>query len=247
MADMTEYESLTASLDKLAALENYYRWILEEIRPFLGNRLAEIGAGTGTFTEFLITTHLASNPAAHLAAFEPSEHYYRKLYAKLCDRYPNLIQAGRLTATQGYFHASPKSLDTIVMINVLEHIANDLDAVRTVHQSLAPGGTYIAFVPALSWLYSPFDKAVGHYRRYEKTHLEEVFRKGGFTVVMAKYMDCLGVLPWYLLNVLGGSQSINPRLARLYDTLFVPVTKWVERLGEPYVGKNILMVGRKAV
>ena len=244
---MIEHESLTASLDKLAALENYYRWILEEIRPFLGNRLAEIGAGTGTFTEFLIAAHLASNPAAHLAAFEPSEHYYRKLYEKLRGHYPDLIQAGRLTTTQGYFHASLEGFDTIVMINVLEHIENDLEAVRMVHQSLAPGGTYVAFVPALSWLYSPFDKAVGHYRRYEKTHLEEVFRKGGFTVITAKYMDCLGVLPWYLLNVIGGSQSINSRLARLYDTWFVPVTKWAERLGEPCVGKNILVVGRKAV
>jgi len=244
---MTEHESLTASLDKLAALENYYRWILEEIRPFLGNRLAEIGAGIGTFTEFLVAAHLTSNPATCLAAFEPSEHYYRKLYEKLLGRYPDLLQAGRLTTTQGYFHASSEGFDTIVMINVLEHIENDLDAVRTVHEALAPGGTYIAFVPALPWLYSPFDQAVGHYRRYEKTHLEEVFRKGGFAVVTAKYMDCLGVLPWYLLNVIGGSQSINPRLARLYDTWFVPVTKWVEGLGEPCVGKNILMVGRKTI
>lgn len=244
---MTENESLTASLDKLAVLENYHQWILEEIRPFLGTRLVEIGAGTGTFTEFLVIAHLTSNPAAQLAAFEPSEHYYRKLQEKLRGRYPDLIQAGRLTATQGYLHASPQGFDTIVMINVLEHIEKDLDAVRTVHQSLAPGGTYITFVPALSWLYSPFDKAVGHYRRYEKTHLEEVLRQGGFTVVKAKYMDCMGVLPWYLLNVIGGSQSINPRLARLYDTWFVPVTKWMERLGEPCVGKNILMVGRKAI
>jgi SAM-dependent methyltransferase len=243
---MIENERLTASLDKLAALENYYRWILEEIQPFLGNRLAEIGAGTGTFTEFLVAAHLASTPAVHLAAFEPSEHHYQKLHEKLRGRYPDLAQAGRLTATHGYFQSSPEGFDTIVMINVLEHIEHDLEAVRMVHQSLAPGGTYIVFVPALQWLYSPFDKAVGHYRRYEKTQLAEVFRMGGFAVVKAKYMDCLGVLPWYLLNVIGGSQSINPRLARLYDTWFVPVTKWAERLGEPCVGKNILMVGRKA-
>ncbi len=244
---MIENESLTASLDKLAALENYYRWVLEEIRPFLGNRLAEIGAGTGTFTKFLVTAYLASRPTVQLSVFEPSQHHYRKLHETLHSQYPGFMQAGRLTTTQGYFHASTDGFDTIVMINVLEHIENDLDAVRTVHQSLAPGGTYIVFVPALPWLYSPFDKAIGHYRRYERTQLEEVFHKGGFEVVKAKYMDCLGVLPWYLLNVLGGSQSINPRLALLYDTWFVPVTKWAERFGEPPVGKNILMVGRKMV
>jgi phospholipid N-methyltransferase len=244
---MLENECLAASLDKLAALENYYRWILEEIRPFLGNRVVEIGAGTGTFTKFLVTAYLASHPAVQLSVFEPSEHHYRKLYETLHSQYPGYMQADRLTVTQGYFHTSPEGFDTIVMINVLEHIEHDLEAVLTVHHSLASGGTYIVFVPALQWLYSPFDKAVGHYRRYEKTHLEEVFRKGGFTVVKAKYMDCLGVLPWYLLNVLGGSQSINPRLARLYDTWLVPVTKWAERLGEPCVGKNILMIGRKIV
>jgi hypothetical protein len=75
--------------------------------------------------------------------------------------------------------------------------------------------------------------------------LEQIMRAGGFEVVAAKYMDCLGVLPWYLLNVIGGSTSINPRLARLYDRWFVPVTRWIEQFGPPRIGKNILIVARK--
>lgn len=70
-------------------------------------------------------------------------------------------------------------------------------------------------------------------------------QKEGFAVVTAKYMDCLGVLPWYLLNVIGGSTSINPRLARLYDLYFVPVTRLVERLWRPRIGKNVLVVAQK--
>ncbi len=244
---MTEYESLTASLDKLAELENYYQWLLEEIRPFFGTRLVEIGAGTGTFTKFLVAAHLIPNPAAHLAVYEPSGHYYQKLHQKLHANHPGLIQSGRLVTTHGYFHASSERCDTIVMINVLEHVQDDLEFIRTAHQSLAPGGTHIVFVPALQWLYSAFDRAVGHYRRYEKSQLEQLLRAGGFEVVKAKYMDCMGVLPWYLLNVIGGFTSINPHLARLYDTWFVPITRWMEGREGPRIGKNILMVGRKVV
>jgi hypothetical protein len=108
-----------------------------------------------------------------------------------------------------------------------------------------PGGTFVVFVPALPWLYSALDRAVGHYRRYEKPHLEGLLRAGRFDVVKSRYMDCIGVLPWYLLNVVGGRTSINPRLAHLYDSWLVPVTRWIEELQNPWFGKNVLIVARK--
>src|SRR5207244_311060 len=116
--------------------------------------------------------------------------------------------------TEGYFQPSRDTCDTVVMINVLEHIEDDQDIVRMAHQSLVPGGALVIYSPALRWLYSSYDKAVGHYRRYEKNPLEDLLRAAGFAVDRAKYMDSLGVLPWYLLNVLGGSININPHLAR---------------------------------
>ena len=244
---MTECECLTASLLSLDKIERYYRWIGEEASPFLGDRLAEIGAGIGTFTDVLVGSHIARRPTARLAAFEPEHTLFHLLQTRMEHSYPELLRTGRVVATNGYFDAHPGQFDTVIMINVLEHIKDDQDTIRAAYRALSPGGACIVFVPALSWLYSALDRSVGHFRRYERTQLEQIMQAGGFEVVAAKYMDCLGVLPWYLLNVIGGSTSINPRLAHIYDRWFVPITRWMEGREGPCIGKNILMVGRKVV
>lgn len=242
---MSESQYLTSALEAQADLQNYYRWVFDEIRPFFGRRLTEIGAGIGTFTQVLVHAHLSVTPEARLEVFEPSSSLYHRLEDTMQGQYSDLIHSERLVVTQGYFQDSTQRFDTVIMINVLEHILDDVESIRVVYQSLAPGGTLAVFVPALPWLYSALDKAVGHHRRYEKSQLERLFVSGGFDVVKARYMDCLGVLPWYLLNVLGGSRSINPQLARFYDTWCVPLTRRIEGRCNPFVGKNILMVGRK--
>lgn len=244
---MAELNHLAADLGTLDTLENYQGWIFEEICPFLGRRLVEIGAGIGTFTQVLLKAHLKTDPSARLEVFEPNATLYRRLCERMHDEHAALLQAGRLVLYQEEFRPSPARPDTVIMINALEHIQDDRGTIRAVYQSLEPGGALVVYTPALSWLYSNHDKVVGHFRRYENTPLTRLFREEGFTVVKAHYMDCMGVIPWYVLNVLGGSQSINPHLARLYDRWFVPAAKWIEGLITPPAGKNILMVGRKSV
>ena len=242
---MTQCECLTASLLALDDLENYYRWLFEEVRPFFGERLAEIGAGIGTFTVRLVRSHVSGHPMARLEVFEPDGTLYQHLRKRLETAHSDLLREGRLTTTNAVFRSSPERFDTIIMINVLEHIEDDQASIRAAYHALVPGGTFIVFVPALPWLYSALDRAVGHYRRYEKPNLEGLLRAGRFEVVKSQYMDCMGVLPWYFLNVIGRCTSINPYLAHLYDTWFVPFTRWVEGLRNPWLGKNVLTVARK--
>jgi SAM-dependent methyltransferase len=242
---VTELRDLTPDLEALADLENYPQWIVDEIKPYLGARLAEIGAGIGTITKRIADGHLQHLPEARLEAFEPAGNLYRRLQEQLNHSYPELVGNGRLVATRGYFESSPERYDTVIMINVLEHIEEDQATLQQVFRSLTPDGRVVVFVPALSWLYSPYDKAVGHYRRYEKEQLEGLFKKSGFELLKAKYLDCLGMLPWYLFYVLGRSQSMNRDLAQLYDRWVVPVTRWIEERHPPVLGKNILIVGRK--
>src|SRR5438309_4455617 len=210
---MTECKCLTASLLALDDLENYYRWLVEEVRPFFGERMVEIGAGIGTFTAWLVRAHVSCHPTARLEAFEPEESLFQHLSKRLETAHPDLLRAGRLTTINGVFRSSPERFDTVIMINVLEHIEDDQASIRAAYHALVPGGRFVVFVPALPWLYSALDRAVGHYRRYEKLSLEGLLHAGGFDVVKSKYMDCMGVLPWYLLNVVGRRTSINTHLA----------------------------------
>ncbi len=242
---MAEFQYQASDLEAMAGLNSYHTWILEEIRPFLGRHMAEIGAGIGTFTDILAKEHLRCNPNSQLKAFEPDSNLYQHLQDTLECKHSDLLRASRLLISQGYFQKSTRGFDTLIMINVLEHIADDGELIRLVHDSLEAGGTFVVFAPALPWLFSAFDRSVGHQRRYKKEDLRQLFINNGFAVLKLKYMDCLGVCPWYLRFVLGGSQSINPDLARIYDRWFVPVTRWLEILWEPCIGKNLLMVGQK--
>ncbi len=242
---MTDTSSPAYELEALKHLTNYYAWIVEEAAPFLGSRIAEIGGGIGTFTAFLVHSHVLQHPQRSLEVMEPDPALYQSLVDHLQSRFHDLVQADRLRMTNGTFARPPQPFDSIVMVNVLEHIQDDEALVRTIHQSLTPGGTVIVFVPALQQLFSPFDKAAGHFRRYEKHRLQHMLEASGFRIAKAIYMDMAGILPWYLLNVLGRSRAINARLARLYDRWGIPVTKFIERRCGAPLGKNLLIIGQR--
>ena len=242
---MTDTSSPAYELDALKNLTNYYTWIIEEAAPFLGSRIAEIGGGIGTFTSFLVHSHVLRHPHCSLEVIEPDPALYQSLVDRLQSRFHDLVQADRLRMTNGTFAIPPQPFDSVVMVNVLEHIQDDEALVRTIHQSLMPGGTMIAFVPALQQLFSPFDKAAGHFRRYEKYRLQHMLETSGFRIAKATYMDMAGILPWYLLNVLGRSRAINARLAMLYDRWGIPVTKFIERRCGAPLGKNLLIIGQR--
>ena len=127
---MTDCECLTASLLALDDLENYYRWLVEEVRPFFGERLVEIGAGIGTFTTWLVRSHVSCHPTARLEVFEPEGSLYQHLHKRLETAHPDLLRAGRLTTTNGVFRSSPDRFDTVIMVNVLEHIEDDQASIR---------------------------------------------------------------------------------------------------------------------
>ena len=236
---------LMHELQTLADLKNYHRWIFDEICPFLGTELAEIGGGIGTFSEQIIHQYFSRNINARLEIFEPTDCLFNQLERNLRQLHGGFLDGGTLTITAGNFRTDPRRYDSILLINVLEHVQHEYVLLQQIHESLQSTGVVIIFVPSLRWLYSELDKQVGHYRRYEQDSLRSLLERNGFTVVKTKYMDILGVLPWYVINVLGKSASFNPFLARLYDRCFVPATRRIEEFCKPVIGKNLLMVGRK--
>lgn len=249
--EVSEIEFLLATR-VLRELRNYNDWIFDEMEPFLGQSIAEVGGGIGIFTEMILSNHLANNPDASLEVFEPSKYLYPELLEVVRSKNRDLMDRGRLRLIPGYFDAMPEKFDTVVMINVLEHINNDSKIVRSVYESLRTGGFFVIYTPALEWLYGSLDKSAGHYRRYSKASLEKLVSQCGFRTIVSKYMDLLGIFPWLLQSarvrmnfVLGGFQSVNPRLTRFYDAFVVPTTRAIESLGINLFGKNIITIVKK--
>lgn len=222
-------------LEAMSFAVNYHRWIVAEFAPYLGSCVAEVGAGVGSFSELLLQSGVD-----RLQAFEPSANMFpvldERLRHDLRARAINDVFRGR---------AGGEGFDTVVYVNVLEHIEDDVAELRLVREALRPDGHVLIFVPALPWLYSELDRSLGHFRRYTKGSLSAVVRQAGLSVVRLRYFDGVGILPWYVFFTLM-KRGISGGDVALYDRWVVPVMRRVERLVAPPVGKNLLLVAKAA-
>jgi len=220
-------------LEAMSFALNYHRWIMAEFRPFLGKQVAEVGAGTGSFSGLIL-----ENQIENLTAFEPSQN----LYPSLC---ASLSHDQRATAINDYFgKAADGQFDSVLYVNVLEHIQDDRAELAAAYKALSPGGYLLIFVPALPRLYSELDKQLGHFRRYVKKDLEVLVLHAGFTLTKVQYFDIAGIVPWYV-NFVMLKNSMGSGSVSLYDRLVVPPMRILENLLAPPIGKNLLLVARK--
>jgi len=139
-----------------------------------------------------------------------------------------------------------ESVGYVYSVNVFEHIADDEAVMASIHAKLRSGGKLLVYVPALQWLFSSMDTAVGHVRRYHSKDLEDKLVKVGFLVRRSEYVDCLGVPATLAYKLAGGSDgSINTGALKLYDRFFFPVSRLLDRLFNGWLGKNLLVVCEK--
>lgn len=224
-------------LEAMDTASNYYGWILEAFAPALGARVLEVGAGSGTFS-----ARLAQRAPDLLTCLEPSPNCFAAL-ARRFEAEPRVeLRAGELAE-----HAPGwrERYDSVVYMNVLEHVARDRDEVRLALQCLRPGGHLLVFVPALPWLYGSADRLFGHHRRYTRRTLLALLEDTGAEVRQCRYWDVFGILPWWVAFVLLRRPVMKRGLVTLYDRLVVPVARVAERLVTPPIGKNLLLVVQK--
>jgi SAM-dependent methyltransferase len=229
-------------LEAMSFAVNYHRWILSRFAPYLGKRVVEVGAGTGSFSELLLELRPQT-----LSLVEPSQ----SMFEHLSKRVPGFVSAVEVKLYNETFDRvaaqirSQQQPDSIVYVNVLEHTADDEGEIRIIGETLEPGGRAFIFVPALSWLYGSLDREINHYRRYSRRDLESKCRAAGFRILDSRYFDLPGVLPWWLKYRVLQSRKMEPGAVRFYDQTVVPIAKRLESAIAPPLGKNILLVAEK--
>lgn len=223
-------------LEAMSFANNYHQWILDEFAPYLGERVAEVGAGSGNFSDFILRAGVQ-----HLTAFEPFTNMFTLLAQRFAGN-PRIEAVNAFFEEQASEHAG--SFDAVCYVNVLEHIEDDTGALRHAYKTLKPGGHLLVFVPALPFLYSELDRKVGHHRRYTYRSLRQVVKDAGFDIKRLKYFDIMGIAPWYIAFVLLRQTTTSGNVS-LYDRLVVPVMRRVERLITPPLGKNLLLVAQR--
>jgi SAM-dependent methyltransferase len=226
-------EHLEQVLAELEGAANYQRWVLRSVSPYVHGDVVEIGAGRGTYTREL------RRLGTSITAIEPSGvsivHLRRQVEG---------LESAH--AVHGGLGCLPEaSFDAAVLLNVLEHIDDDADALRDVRRVLRPSGTVCIWVPAFELLYGRFDARIGHHRRYRRRQLERLLDRAGFDVVDGRYVNLPGFFAWLLVVRLLRAAPTAGRLTRVFDRAVVPVASALERHVRPPIGQSLLVIGRR--
>lgn len=178
-------------LDSLAASPRFNLWLAETVQPFLGERVLEIGAGIGNLTQ-----HLARRRKLYLATDVDEEHLAR-LRTRFQHR-PNLrIFPCNLERASDFEHLR-QSVDSVVCLNVAEHVADDAAGFRHIRQSLRTGGRAIILVPEGPSIYGTLDEVLGHHRRYTEVELKEKLETAGFFVERILHFNRITRPGWFV-------------------------------------------------
>ena len=211
----------------------YRRFQLDLISPYCGRSVLEVGAGLGEFAQ-------GFTGLDRLVVTDADPGAVELLAARFADR-PE-VEARQLAL--GREVALDKPVDSVIAINVLEHLEDDAGALRSLANLVVPGGTIVLWVPGYQQLYGEFDRRVGHVRRYTPATVSDAVRRAGLQVEVAKPVNLLGGIAWWAAVRRGGSTSPNPKLVALYDRFVVPATRAIEsRIRVPF-GQTVLCVAR---
>lgn len=225
-----------STLDAFSDAPNFNRWMAETIGPSLGGKILEIGAGIGNLTRILVRGR-----RSYIASDLEFEHLER-LKSRLAHR-PNLSIA-LLDASQAeQFEPFRGKVDTVVCLNVVEHIKDDLGALQNIHAALEDGGRAVILVPEGQSVYGTLDEALGHWRRYSEQQLGDVMRKAGFEVEQIIRFNRISRPGWWL-----NGRILKRRVISRFQLSNFDRGVWLWRRIDkmlPWRPTSIIAIGRK--
>lgn len=237
---MNNFEYSGNELKLFSYAKNWKRYWASRITPYIGDIVLEVGAGIGSNTDLLLRGHhkqykrwLCLEPDKKLAA-DLSFFFKNNLHTSSCE----IINGTIKNLTQHDL------FDTILYIDVLEHIKNDRIELEYAKKHLKPEGVLIILVPAHQWLYSNFDKSIGHYRRYNKKMLKKLI-PDDLEVLKTEYLDSAGICVSLGNTLILKKSNPTHRQIRVWDSYIIPISKYMDILTCHLVGKTILTVWRR--
>lgn len=215
--------------------KNWKGYFASKLIPYIKGNVAEVGAGIGGTTNFLFNAKVES-----WTCFEPDSNLFDQL-----------SRASQSMGFQDQMELNNKILpegtnlyDTILYIDVLEHIEQDQEELEKAIKALRPAGNLIVLVPAFNFLYSPFDKSIGHFRRYDKRMLMSIFPANA-SINSLFYLDTMGFLSSLLNKLVLRQLYPKPSQIRFWDCFLIPISKIIDKVFFHSFGKSLILIYKK--
>lgn len=228
MSDLSE-----KTLESMNQATWYNQWVKNKFSGNLKGQILEIGCGIGNFSEILANY-------GSLTAIDINEGYVRSAKQRL----GNKAAIGIGDIEKGEYFFGKKTFNSIVCINVLEHIENDRKSLVNIYKLLAPDGLLTLLVPSHNFLYNSIDKSIGHFRRYEKSELSEMMSESGFEVKKIRRLNLLGSIGWFIAGKVLGEKHVSEAKIKIFN-LISPIFLFLENLIETPIGTSLLLIASK--
>lgn len=224
------------TLDAFSDAPNFNRWMADTIGPYLGKRVLEIGAGIGNLSRLLVR-----GKTLYIASDLDREHLER-LKCRLAHR-PHLTTAEIDAASTDQYSPFVGLVDSVVCLNVIEHIEDDVGALRNINSVLEDGGRAVILVPEGQGVYGTLDQALGHWRRYSDSQLRERMEEAGFAVERIIAFNRISRPGWWLNGRVLKRRVISRFQLSNFDRgvwLWRRLDQWL-----PWNPTSIIAIGRK--
>lgn len=221
------------TLESMSQAVWYNKWTVKKFKSFLKGDILEVGCGIGNFTNFL-------KKFGNVWAIDIVDSYIKQT---------SQIEGGGINVgfgdiEKGEYFFKDRKFDSVVCLNVLEHIKDDKRALKNIRELLKADGNLILLVPAYDFLFGAIDKSIGHFRRYDKNQLKNILEDMGFKVIKSRVINFLGGIGWWISSKLFSTNKIDESNIKIFN-LIAPLALPIEDIFEPPLGTSILIIAKK--
>lgn len=221
------------TLESMSQAVWYNRWTLNKFKKYLKGDILEVGCGIGNFTKSLVNY-------GQVWAVDIDKTYIKDTWGVTEGK----VKVGFGNIETGEYFFDSKHFDSIVCLNVLEHIEKDDQALKNLYNLLKNNGYLILLVPAHPFLLGEIDKSIGHFRRYIKEKLIKKLESFGFKILNCRKLNFLGAIGWYIAGKILLENKVDEDKIKMFNFV-APLVLPLEDIIEPFIGTSILVVAQK--
>lgn len=230
------------TLEIISGAHRFNEWMYQTIRPWLKGNILEIGSGIGNISQFVLrdfsSVSLSDYDSSYIKLLKDqfSHHPAVKGFYSIDLQHPDFFQT---------YKEQERRYDSIFLLNVIEHLADDRKAVEYCAWMLKPGGRLVLLAPSYSWLFCKMDKELGHFRRYTTSSLASVIELSGeFDITHKTYFNAVGIAGWLVMGKWLGQPALRKSEMTTFNRI-VPLARWADVALFKSIGLSSIVIGTK--